>query len=60
MDTPSGTCDGCRKVPAKYWYGQTNRAHCGRGSCREVLDEEYRECSRKIEEDMKWREEEGY
>lgn len=50
----TGKCDGflCNN-DAKYWYGNTNQAHCGDDKCIKHLDYE----SRKLDEELALRRE---
>ena len=50
----TGTCDGegCSE-PAKFWFGQTSMAHCGKTKCESYLSKRWQECYEQIERDAK-------
>ena len=51
-DKPCGTCDVCKEVPAKYWYGRTSAATCGAGACVEEMDTRYAASCKAIDEEI--------
>ena len=54
---PTGKCDVCGVNDAKYWFGQTSSALCGRHSCGDAMEEKFKIHCEEMEKESKFEKE---